>query len=144
MDDSRRSHLPCLLIDFLASLRDLLNGWLVLSEKRVISDLLSWKWERHKGQAKWILRKVVHAGGCVVAEWQVTRCPHPPACSHIPGIHVSCVLGPSQVQEGEADNAPSRDPKEGAKAMGSTEGWRPNSFSQLVPGSIPRVTETLF
>lgn len=61
VDDSRHSHLPCLLVEFLASLRDPLNGWLVLWEKRVISDLLSWKWERHKGQAKWILSKVVHA-----------------------------------------------------------------------------------
>lgn len=78
MDDSRRSHLPCLLIDFLASLpRDPLNGWPMLWEKRVISDLLFWKWERRKGQAKWTLRKVVHAGGCVVAGWQITPCPHP-------------------------------------------------------------------
>ena len=123
----------------------------MLWEKRVISDLLSWKWERHKGQAKWILRKVVHAGGCVVVERQIAPCPHPPTGSHLPGIPVSCVLGPSQFQEGEAANAPalpygipSPGPEKGQKHMGSTEGWRPNSFFQLVPESIPRVTDTLF
>lgn len=57
------------LIGLIALFRDplkLLNG--IEGERRVISELLSWKWEGHKGQAKWILRKVVPVGGCVAVK----------------------------------------------------------------------------
>lgn len=118
--DSRCSHLPCLLIDFLASLRDPLNGLLVLWEKRVISDLLSWKWERLKGQAKLILRKVVYAGGCVVV-----GCPHPPHAVMSLGFMCPVSWDPPRSKKVRQTMLPfsftaslHRDPIEGAKTHG--------------------------